>query len=262
MGSPPVLATVHSSAAVLVLAVFLACAVEMVEAFTIVLAVGTTRGWRSALEGAAVAVVALAALVGVAGPALVHAPVSGLRVVVGGVLLVFGLGWLRKAVLRASGLKAKHDEDQIFADRVAELAGPVRAPGTDGAGFAVAFKGVFLEGVEVVIIVLTLGSTDASLGLAAAAAAAALVVVGVVGLLVARQLSGVPENALKMGVGLMLVSFGTFFAGEGLHVHWPGADLAVVVLVAGYGALSWLLVRWLRPDPTAAGDTAAEVGRA
>ena len=104
----------------------------------------------------------------VAGPALVHAPVSVLRVVVGGVLLVFGLGWLRKAVLRASGLKAKHDEDQIFADRVAELAGPVRAPGTDGAAFAVACKGVFLEGIEVVIIVLTLGSTDAHLGLAAA----------------------------------------------------------------------------------------------
>jgi uncharacterized membrane protein len=239
--------TVTSSGpVVLVVAVFLASSVEMVEALTIVLAVGVTRGWRSALEGVVAALVTLAALVALLGPALVHfVPLSALRLVVGGLLLIFGLQWLRKAVLRAAGLKAKHDEDAIFAEQVAELTAAPPSEGRDATGFVVAFKGVFLEGLEVVVIVLTLGTTSHHLGLAAAAAAAAVVVVLVAGLIVARQLSRVPENAMKMGVGLMLVSFGTFWSGEGVGVHWPGADLAIPVLVAVYGAVAWALVALL-----------------
>jgi uncharacterized membrane protein len=261
----------HSNDVVLVTAVFLASAVEMVEALTIVLAVGVTRGWRSALEGVALALVVLGALVLVVGPPLVrYVPLSTLRLVVGGLLLVFGLQWLRKAVLRAAGLKAKHDEDAIYAREVAALstgegagggdggaAGRVGRPGRDATAFTVAFKGVFLEGLEVVVVVLTLGSTSHRLGLAAAAAAAAVLVVGAVGLVVARQLSAVPENAMKMGVGLMLVSFGTFWAGEGVGVHWPGSDLAVPVLVAVYGALAWGLTASFRPSRATGAPLAA-----
>jgi len=261
----------HSNDVVLVTAVFLASAVEMVEALTIVLAVGVTRGWRSALEGVALALVVLGALVLVVGPPLVrYVPLSTLRLVVGGLLLVFGLQWLRKAVLRAAGLKAKHDDDAIYAREVAALstgegagggdggaAGRVGRPGRDATAFTVAFKGVFLEGLEVVVVVLTLGSTSHRLGLAAAAAAAAVLVVGAVGLVVARQLSAVPENAMKMGVGLMLVSFGTFWAGEGVGVHWPGSDLAVPVLVAVYGALAWGLTASFRPSRATGAPLAA-----
>lgn len=237
----------HDSSAVLLVAVFLASAVEMVEALTIVVAVGVTRGWRSAIEGTAVAVVVLAALVAAVGPALVHyVPLSTLRIVVGGLLLVFGLQWLQKAVLRSAGLKAKHDEDSIFEAHVAELsAGPGRARGRDTTAFTVAFKGVFLEGLEVVVIVLTLGATEDRLALASLAALAAVVLVGAVGAVVARQLSGVPENALKAVVGVMLVSYGTFWTGEGIGVHWPGRDLALLVLVAVYAVTAWLLGRVL-----------------
>ena len=237
----------HSSNLVLILAVFLASAVEMVEALTIVVAAGTTRGWRSALEGVGVAVVTLGALVAVLGPAIVHyVPLSALRIVIGGVLLVFGLQWLRKAVLRSAGLKAKHDEDAIFAEEVAELSEAPRPAGRDALGFTVAFKGVFLEGLEVVIIVLTLGATSHRLDLAAASAAAAAILVALVGLAVARQLSAVPENAMKMGVALMLTSFGTFWTGEGLGVHWPGSDLAILVLLATFGACAWMSTSALR----------------
>jgi uncharacterized membrane protein len=239
--------TVNSSAVVLVVAVFLASAVEMVEALTIVVAAGVGRGWRSALEGAAVAVLALGAVVAVLGPAIVRwVPIDSLRVVVGAILLVFGLQWLRKAVLRATGYKAKHDEDAIFAKQVNAIAiDGRRPPGRDSVGFSVAFKGVFLEGLEVVIIVLTLGTTDHNLGLAAVAAACAALLVAGVGVVVARQLAGVPENAMKMGVGLMLVSFGTFWSGEGLGVHWPGKDAAIPVLIAVYAAAAYALVRIL-----------------
>lgn len=236
-----------TGALVLVTAVFLASAVEMVEALTIVLAVGVTRGWRSAFEGVAVAILALAGLVVVLGPALVHyVPLSALRLVVGTLLLVFGLQWLRKAILRAAGFKAKHDEDAIFAEHVAELEVAPPAAGRDATAFTVAFKGVFLEGLEVVVIVITLGTTSHRLGLAALAAGAAALVVLVVGLIVHRQLSGVPENAMKMGVGLMLVSFGTFWAAEGVRADWPGSDLAIPVLVGFYGLIAWALVAGLR----------------
>ncbi|MDA8056646.1 MAG: hypothetical protein M0032_01535 [Actinomycetota bacterium] len=239
--------TVHSGSVVLVVAVFLASAVEMVEALTIVLAVGVTRGYRTALTGAAAALVALGVLVAALGPALVHyVPLGALRLVVGGLLLVFGLQWLRKALLRAAGLKAKHDEDAIFEREVEALRLAGGRPRRDRTGFVVAFKGVFLEGLEVVVIVLTLGSTSHDIGLAALAALAAVVVVAVTGVAVARQLSSVPENAMKLGVGLMLVSFGTFWSGEGIGVHWPGSDLSIPVLVACYGAIAWAATTVLR----------------
>ena len=238
--------TVTSSAVVLVGAVFLACAVEMVEALTIVLAVGHTRGWRSAFEGTLAALAALAALVGALGPALVHVPLSVLRLVVGGVLLIFGTQWLRKAILRASGLKALHDEDEIYRETVAELEAVASRPDRDRIAFVMAFKGVFLEGLEVVVAVLTLGTSAHRLGLAAATAAVAIVLVGVVGVIVAKQLSSVPENLMKMGVGVMLVSFGTFWTGEGLKVAWPGSDAFILVFVAFYSLVCVAMISMMR----------------
>lgn len=240
-----------SSTVVLILAVFGASTVEMVEALTIVAAAGTTRGWRSALEGAAAAVAVLAIIVLVVGVPLIHyVPIDALRVVVGALLLVLGLSWLRKSILRASGHKALHDEDAIFAATSAELAagpaGIAMARRRDGVGFAVAFKGVFLEGMEVVLIVVSLGASQHRLGLAAASAGAAAVVVGIVGALVVRQLSTVPENTIKGAVGIMLTSFGLFWVGEGAGVHWPGSDLAIVVLIGLFFLVTIGSIAWLR----------------
>ncbi len=235
-----------SSAIVLVGAVFLASAVEMVEALTIVVAVGHTEGWRSALRGLVVAVVALVALVAIVGPALVHFPLVALRLIVGSVLFIFGLQWLRKAILRACGLQAKHDEDAIYQRTVESLESDADSRQRARVAFVLAFKGVFLEGLEVVIIVLTLGTSAGHLGLAVLAALAAFVVVGVVGIIVARQLSKVPENLMKMTVGILLVSYGTFFTGEGLKVRWPSGDVALVVIAAIYALVTWLMVVGLR----------------
>ena len=232
-----------TSTVVLVSAVFLASAVEMVEALTIVLAVGHTRGWRSAFEGVFVALAALGALVAAFGPALVHVPLGALRLVVGGVLLIFGMQWLRKAILRSSGYKAKHDEDAIYRATVAALQADGAAPGRDRVAFVVAFKGVFLEGLEIVITVLTLGTSAHRLGLAVQVAAVAVVVVALAGAVVARQLSSVPENAMKMTVGIMLVSYGTFWTGEGLHVRWPGGDTMLLVLVVLYSLCTMVIVK-------------------
>jgi uncharacterized membrane protein len=226
--------------------VFLASAVEMVEALTIVVAVGLTKGWRSALEGVAVALLALTGLVVVFGPALANVPTASLRIVVGTVLLIFGLQWWRKAILRSIGLKAKHDEDAIFAETVEELQqSPVST--RDAAAFTMAFKGVFLEGIEVVVTVITLGSSANRLGVAAAAALAALVLVALAGLIVTRQLSNVPENAMKMVVGIMAASYGTFWIGEGIGLRWPGKDLALLAFALIYGALTWVIVLSLTP---------------
>jgi len=234
-----------SSTLVLVLAVFGASLVEMVEALTLVVAAGVSRGWRSALEGAAAAALVLGFLVVVVGvPLIRYVPIDALRVVVGALLLVLGLSWLRKAILRGSGHLPLHDEDKIYARTVADLSaeegGDVAAAAPtggrreqfDGVGFMVAFKGVFLEGTEVVLIVISLGAAQHRLGLAAVAAGAAVLLVGVVGVLVARQLSEVPENLIKTAVGIMLCSFGIFWVGEGAGVNWPGSDLAIPVLVA------------------------------
>lgn len=245
--------TLHSSTLILAGAVFLACAVEMVEALTIVLAVGHTRGWRSAFEGSAVALVALAVLVAVFGPALVHVPLNTLRLLVGAVLLIFGMQWLRKAVLRSAGLKAKHDEDAAYAEAVATLSSVGESEHRDRIAFVMAFKGVFLEGLEVVITVLTLGTSSHRLGFAAVVAIIALVLVGAIGLGVSRQLSRVPENAMKTGVGVMLVSFGTFWTGEALHVSWPGSDTSLLYLIAIYLLVVWALVGVLRRGAPAKG---------
>ena len=242
-----------SSTIVLVLAVFGASLVEMVEALTIVVAAGVSRGWRSALEGAAVAALVLGVLVVVVGVPLVrYIPLDALRVVVGSLLLVLGLSWLRKAIFRGSGHKDLHDEDKIYAETVAELsetdaaaAAPVR-PERDSVAFAVAFKGVFLEGTEVVLIVISLGAAQNRLGLAALAAAAALVIVAGVGLVVSRQLSEVPENTIKTAVGIMLTSFGIFWVGEGAGVNWPGSDLAIPVLVGFFLVVTLAFTAYMR----------------
>ena len=249
-------ATVSSGVVVLVGAVFLAASVEMVEALTIVLAVGHTRGWRSALEGTGVGLVTLTALVALFGPALVRVPLDVLRLVVGGVLLVFGMQWLRKAILRASGLKARHDEDAAYREAVAELE---QAPAAqrDHVAFVMAFKSVFLEGLEVVVTVLTLGTSAHRLGLAATTAGVAIVIVGVVGVVVARQLSQVPENAMKMTVGILLVSYGTFWTGEGLKVHWPGSDTMLLGLAGIYLAVAWGAIGLLRQRRGGAVEVAA-----
>jgi uncharacterized membrane protein len=230
-----------SSTLVLVLAVFGASAVEMIEALTIVVASGVSRGWRSALEGAAAAALVLGVLVAAVGvPLIRYVPINALRTVVGALLLVLGLSWLRKAILRASGHKDLHDEDKIYAETVASMSSDAGAPkGRDSVGFVVAFKGVFLEGTEVVLIVISLGASQHRLGLAALTAGVAALLVGIVGVLVSRQLSEVPENTIKTAVGIMLTSFGVFWVGEGAGVHWPGSDVALPVLVAFFALITF-----------------------
>jgi uncharacterized membrane protein len=229
------------TSAALFLAVFLACAVEAVEATTIVLAAGTARDWRSALTGVAAAVVVLAAAVAAFGPAISAIPLRPLRLIVGGLLLVFGLQWLRKAILRASGHKALHDEEEIYRRELAAAGGAAkRRVGSvpDWYGFTLAFKGVLLEGLEVAFIALTFGTNQHDIGLAALAAVAAIVVVAGAGVAVRAPLARVPENTMKFVVGVMLTSFGTFWGAEGAGAHWPGSDaalLAVVPAVALFG---------------------------
>jgi uncharacterized membrane protein len=233
----------------LFLAAFLASAVEMVEALTIVLAVGVTRGWRSTLIGVGAALLALAALVAALGPSLSSIPIDVLRLVVGGLLLTFGLQWLRKAILRASGYLPLHDEDATFAKERAEAqrAGRDVRRGLDWYSFTLSFKGVFLEGLEVAFIVITFGTAHRNgVGLAAAAAGAALVVVVAVGALVHAPLSRVPENTLKLGVGLLLTTFGTFWATEGAGASWPGDDVALVPILGFFCLASLAAVRMLR----------------
>ncbi|HXY85680.1 MAG TPA: hypothetical protein VEH52_09365 [Gaiellaceae bacterium] len=213
---------------------FLASAVEMVEALTIVLAVGITRDWRSSLTGVAVAGVVLAAIVAALGPALTLLPLDTLRLVVGALLLVFGLQWLRKAILRASGLKALHDEREAFAHETAEArtAQVERHAGLDWYAFTISFKGVLLEGLEVAFIVLTFGSTQGSIPLAAAGATVAVVLVTIVGAIARHPLTRVPENALKFAVGTMLTTFGIFWSVEGAGAHWPGGEAALPAVLA------------------------------
>ena len=239
----------------LVVAAFLACAVEMVEALTIVLAVGMTRGWRSAGWGVAAATLGLVVIVAALGPALAHLPIDSLRLVVGTVLLVFGLQWLRKAILRASGLKALHDEDAIYAAEVAELRANGAQPRHDWYGFTVAFKGVFLEGLEVAFIIVTFGGTQHNVGLAAIGAAAAFVVVSVAGIVVHAPLTRVPENTLKFGVGIMLTSFGIFWAAEGAGIAWPGADASLLGVIAFVAVVSFGIVTLARRSEAAVAGT-------
>jgi len=236
------------STAFLFAAAFLACAVEAVEALTIVLAVGVVRGWRSTLVGVGAAAAVLAILVAAIGSALRAAPIDALRVVVGALLLTFGLQWLRKAILRASGYKALHDETEAFHQEreQAGAAGHEIRAGLDWYSFTIAFKGVLLEGLEVAFIVITFGGTQHRVGLAAAAAGAAVVMVVVAGVALRSPLARVPENTIKFAVGLLLTTFGTFWAAEGTGAHWPGADLALPVILASYTGVALVFVRLLR----------------
>ena len=249
-----------SSTAVLFVAVFAASAVEAVEALTIVLAVGVVRGWRSTLQGVGAAAVVLAAIVALLGPALGHIPIETLRLVVGALLLAFGLQWLRKAILRASGYLRLHDEAAAF-EREREGAGAAGEAGStrmDWYSFTIAFKGVLLEGLEVAFIVVTFGATEGHLGLAAAAAAAAAVLVVAVGLVVRGPLERVPENSLKFVVGVLLTGFGIFWGGEGAGVDWPGSDVAVLGVIAFVALTALGLTRVLRRRRLALRPSAGE----
>jgi uncharacterized membrane protein len=253
-------ALVSTGTILVVVGAFLASAVEMVEALTIVLGVGVVRGWRSTLIGAGAAGVVLGILVAALGPALGSIPITTLRLVVGALLLAFGLQWLRKAILRSSGFKDLHDEEAAFQSERAQAAaaGEDQRAGLDWYSFTVAFKGVLLEGLEVVFIVISFGSAQGQLGLAAAGAAAALVVVVVAGVLAKGPLSRVPENTIKFVVGLLLTSFGCFWGAEGAGVDWPGDELSLLGVIAFFGLVSFVLVRALRrrrvpPVPAGAG---------
>jgi len=234
---------VWSTAAPAVSAAFFASAVEVVEAFTIVLVVGTLRGWRPAALGTGAALAVLAALVLVLGPLLDRVPLHLLQLVIGVLLLLFGIGWLRKASLRAAGVIPLHDEDAIFREESAHLTEQTRRRETsrDWIAGITAFKAVLLEGLEVVFIVIAVGVGRGLLWPAALGAVAACALVLVVGVIAHHPLSKVPENTLKFGVGVMLSAFGVFWTGEGLGIDWPGHDLilfgfAALFLIAGLGA--------------------------
>ncbi len=233
----------------LVLAVFLACTVEAVEALTIVLAVGVSRSWRSAIQGVAMGLLALAAIVAALGPALTLVPLNGLRLVVGGLLLVFGLGWLRKAILRASGFKDLHDEDAIYARQLAaanDAAPSSRLIVRDWYAFTLSFKGVLLEGLEVAFIVITFGSNQGSIPLAVLGASIAVVLVTVAGVAVRGPLARVPENTLKYVVGVLLTSFGLFWGAEGAGAAWPGSDAALLGVIATVAVVSLVFTAVMR----------------
>jgi uncharacterized membrane protein len=229
-------------------AAFAASLVEVVEAFTIVLAVATLRGWRPAALGTLAGLGVLSGIVLVLGPVLDRVPIHLLQLVVGVLLLLFGMGWLRKAALRAAGIIPLHDEDAIFATETAQLSDAARRRRSSLNWIAgvTAFKAVLLEGLEVVFIVIAVGAGRGLLGPASLGALAACALVVLVGAVVHRPLSRVPENTLKFGVGVMLSAFGVFWAGEGLGVDWPGQDLSLLVFAAlflGAGLLATALAR-------------------
>ncbi|CAB4542419.1 unannotated protein [freshwater metagenome] len=233
----------------LFLAVFLACAVEAVEATTIVLAAGISRDWKSALLGTASALGLLGAIIAIFGPAISSLPINSLRIFVGTLLLVFGLQWIRKAILRSSGFKELHDEDQIFKEEVAaakSVQSQNRLGEADWYAFTLSFKGVLLEGLEVAFIVLTFGSVQNDIGLASIAALSAVAIVIIAGALLRTPLSRVPENSMKFTVGIMLTAFGIFWGAEGAGAQWPGDDLSILGIIAFLVALSYGFITWLR----------------
>ena len=251
------------SGSALFIAVFLACAVEAVEALTIVLAAGTARDWRSALSGVGAGLVLLAVTVAVLGPAVSAIPLGGLRLFVGGLLLIFGLQWLRKAILRASGNKALHDEDLIFKT---ELEAAQRASAErrglvgDWYAFTLSFKGVVLEGLEVVFIALTFGSNQHNIPLASVAATVAVLLVAGTGLAVRAPLARVPENSMKFIVGIMLTSFGVFWGAEGAGAAWPGSDAALLGIIPGIAVFAFVLVAVFRRPQSATPAPATTAG--
>ena len=238
----------------LFISVFLACTVEAVEAVTIVLAAGTSRDWRSSFQGVFSALVVLATLIVVLGPSIEKLPKSTLRLTVGGLLLVFGMQWLRKAILRASGFKALHDEEKIFKDEVAEAQKQVkvsRLAVSDWYAFTLSFKGVLLEGLEVVFIVVTFGiiqkgSNPQAFALAIWAAAIAVITVTVAGFAIHKPLSRVPENTMKFIVGTLLTSFGIFWGAEGAGANWPGTDLSLLAIIPFVLLLCLVLIQILK----------------
>jgi Ca2+/H+ antiporter, TMEM165/GDT1 family len=221
-------------------AAFLASLVEAVEALTIMLAVATVRGWRPAALGALAGLAVLALTVAALGPLLGHVPLRLLQFVIGVLLLLFGMRWLRKAILRAAGLIPLHDEAKAFATETAELREQARRKEArlDWIAALTTFKAVLLEGLEVVFIVIALGAGRGMLVPASAGAVAACLAVAAVGLIVHRPLARVPENTLKFALGIMLSAFGVFWTGEGLGLSWPGADLAIVGFAAMFLAVS------------------------
>ncbi len=226
------------------LAAFLASLVEGVEALTVVLAVGAMRGWRDALLGSVAALVLLACIVAAVGPALAEIPLQALQLVVGGLLLLFGLRWLRKAILRAAGVLPLHDEAQAFQKEQRRLAGVAQAAAWDKIAFGTSFQVTMLEGAEVVFIVLGIGAGDTTLLRAGSLGAlAALVLVVIVGAAVHRPLARVPENQLKFLVGVLLSAFGSFWFGEGAGLNWPGADWSLAALILLYLAAGLIAVR-------------------
>jgi uncharacterized membrane protein len=236
----------------LAISVFFACAVEAVEALTIVLAVGSSRRWSSALLGVGAALVALVAIVALTGPALVTLPIDVLRLLVGGLLLIFGLQWLRKAILRAAGAKALHDELAIFAEERTAAALAPAAAGFDSYAFAISFKAVLLEGLEVAFIVVTFGANRGEIPLAAAAAGLAVIAVLLAGIAARAPLARVPENAMKFAVGVLLTTFGVCWSAEGVGAHWPGGEAALAPLLLLILVASLAMVRDLRTRRAAA----------
>jgi len=228
---------------------FIASAVEFVEATTIVLAVGITRGWRAPLAGTALAVLSLAVIVGALGVALVTVvPEHLLLGFVGTLLLLFGLRWMRKAILRFAGIVALHDEEEIYRREVAELRAQGRSRTEwDWVGMIVAYKATLLEGIEVAFIVIAFGAKGvAALNAAIVGALAAGVIVIALAAALRSPLTAVPENWMKFGVGAMLSSFGVFWFGEGIGAHWPGDAASIPIILAAFLAASWLSVRFLK----------------
>ncbi len=232
---------------------FAASFVEAVEALTIVLAIGLTRGWRPALTGAAAALAALALIVAALGPFVGRVPIRALQGVVGVLLLLFGLRWLRKAILRSIGIVAFHDEDAAFARETRELSEAARrqATGVDWIAAAAAFKAVLLEGIEVVLIVIAVGAARGLVWLASGGALAACAAVAAIGAAIHRPLASVPENALKFMVGVMLSAFGLFWTGESVGVEWPGGDAAILAFAAMFLVVAAALVALLKPKAPA-----------
>ncbi|MBC7479458.1 MAG: TMEM165/GDT1 family protein [Pseudorhodobacter sp.] len=238
MISPSAVSTITSA--------FLASFVEVVEAFTIVLAVGLTRSWRPALTGAGLALLVLVGLVAVFGSLFRLVPLQALQFVLGVLMLLFGMRWLRKAILRSAGVIALHDEASAFARETDLLARQAADRRADQLAMFAAFKAVLLEGVEVVFIVVAVGTAHGMIAYAAWGAAAAVALVLLLGLAVHGPLTQVPENTLKFAVGLLLTTFGIFWTGEGLGADWPGADLMLPVLLVALAGVSWGLVRFKR----------------
>lgn len=231
-----------------VAAAFLASFVEFVEASTVILAVGAVRGWKSAIAGAAAAVGVLALIVLLLGPSLMLVPLSLVQIAVGALVLLFGLRWLRKAVLRAAGIIALHDEAAAYESSAAEMRALGRSRGPwDAAAMAATFKITMLEGLEVVFIVVAIGAGGVGFLIPAAISAlAALVVVIGLGVAVHRPLARVPENTLKFGVGVLLSAFGAFWFGEGVGLAWPGDDWSILALIAGFALTAFACVGWRR----------------